>query len=580
MIPESRSNVNVNFIVTRAQFQGGNAVIGSPTDTAGESANQAGKIAHLLLIGSICLVLYLAGNGQISLWDRDEPRYAQAAREMLQSGNFIVPTFNAEPRFHKPVLIYWLMAMGYSLFGDNEFGARFCSAVAGTITCLLTYRLGTRLGGRAVGLAAGLMLAVSPLMIVESKLATTDAVLTATLLGAMSCVWDLHVEGFSWSRSLGLWTLLGIAVLTKGPIGLGTIATALLTWFLLSRQAAVLRRMNWAAGLAVFAAVVLPWGIAVYRATGGEFYREAISGHVLAHALTPMEHHGGFPGYYLVMAMTGLFPWSLGLPLAVRGVRQWARQDGAGSFLLGWMIGPLLLLELMRTKLPHYYLPAFPAWAVLFARGLVGSYALGERLAGSRRGLLRVAGLATVCVVAACSLATLAVGWGPRELLGPAILVAVLLGVGTIVAAVLFLRARDFAGWATLVSTWGALGLVTFGWLAPRAEVCRVARVAAQELRARATEGMPAVLHNFREPSLVFYLGGPVPIVPSTTELVRLVREHGPVLTLLQAEEPTKLQNQPAIHVEICQRIEPRKIGPRPAKAIVVARLSRSRIRE
>ena len=364
------------------------------------------------------------------------------------------------------------------------------------------------------------------------------------------------------------------------PIGLATIVTALLTWFLLSRQCAVLRRMNWAVGLVVLAAVVLPWGIAVYRATGGEFYREAIRGHVLAHALTPMEHHSGFPGYYVVMAMIGLFPWSLGLPLAFRGVRQWARQDSAGSFLLGWMIGPLLMLELMRTKLPHYYLPAFPAWALLFARGLVHYYASGERLTGSRRGLLRVAGLATSCVVTAFSLAALAVRWGPRELLGSTILVAVLLGVGTIVAAALFLRSQDLAGWAALVSTWGVLGLVTFGWLAPRAEVCRVSRMAAQELRARATEQTPAVLYAFREPSLVFYLGRPVPIIPSTEDLARFVRERGPVFTLLQEEEPTNLRKHPAINVEICQRIEPRTIGPSPARAIVVARLSPSASRE
>src|SRR5204863_5670451 len=139
------------------------------------------RLREAALIGLLALTLNLAGNGRVSLWDRDEPRYAGCTREMRQSGDWIRPTFNAEPRYNKPVLIYWLMLAGTALGGDNPFGARLVSAMAGAGTCLLVWALGRRMFGRRVGLIAGLMAATAPILVVESKLATTDATLAFLL---------------------------------------------------------------------------------------------------------------------------------------------------------------------------------------------------------------------------------------------------------------------------------------------------------------------------------------------------------------------------------------------------------------
>src|SRR4051794_3856991 len=145
-------------------------------------------------IAALALTLNLAGNGRTSLWDRDEPRYAGCTREMRARGDWIHPTFNGEPRYHKPILIYWLMRGGVALGGDNAFGARLVSAVAGAGTCLVVLRLGRRmLGARAATLAA-LMLATSPIMVAESKLATTDATLTLLLVGSQACLWELGLR--------------------------------------------------------------------------------------------------------------------------------------------------------------------------------------------------------------------------------------------------------------------------------------------------------------------------------------------------------------------------------------------------
>ncbi len=538
--------------------------------------SSSGRRGDLLLVASTCLVLYLAGNGRISLWDRDEPRYAEAAREMLVRHDFVVPMFNGEPRYHKPIMIYWVMAAGYALFGQGEFGARFFSAIAGTVTCLLTYRLGTRMGGRSVGLAAALMLAVAPLMMIESKLATPDALLMATLLGAFSCLWELASSGFSWRWSLGFWALLGLALLIKGPVGLGVLATALAVWLVLGRQWTLLRRMNWIAGMAVMLGVVLPWGVAVFWATGGEFYREAIGKHVIGRSLEAMDNHRGFPGYYLVATLLGLFPWSLALPLALRGVRgRLLRDAGSSSFLVGWMMGPMLLLELVRTKLPHYYLPAYPAWAILIARGLVAFHAEGNRLVRCRWGVLRIFGMMAGCGGAALAAAGFVLIAGPRPLVAPAVVLAGVLALGTLLAGCLLLRARDRAGWTALLAAWGGLGLGVSLWLLPAANACRVEQRAARSLLACAAGREAIVLHMFREPSLIFYLGRPVPILTAEESLRRFVRDHGPALTLLHADELTRLAQHPALRVEVCARVDGVEISQTETTSIAIVRLSR-----
>mgnify|MGYP002626658642 CR=1 FL=1 len=133
-------------------------------------------LASPVLIVLASLTINLIGNDRIPLWDRDEPRFATATREMSERGDWIVPTFNGELRPDKPILIYWLMGAAYELFGEGTFAARFFSGIAGAAACLVTFYLGSAMFCRTTGLLAAWMLALSPMLIVESKLATVDAV--------------------------------------------------------------------------------------------------------------------------------------------------------------------------------------------------------------------------------------------------------------------------------------------------------------------------------------------------------------------------------------------------------------------
>jgi 4-amino-4-deoxy-L-arabinose transferase-like glycosyltransferase len=567
-----------------------------------------GRRRDYALVVVMCLVLYLAGNSSIAVWDRDEAWYAETAREMVQSGDYIVPRFNGEPRYRKPVLIYWLIAAAYHLWGDGEFAARFCSGLAGTVTCLITYRLGTRMYDRRVGLAAALMLAVAPFMVVESKLATTDAVLTATLAGAFMCVWELTdrfktstrhaagshpspliavasprgdrgwIEGCGSSRgslrwALGFWFLVGVSLLTKGPFGPAFLAMAIITWLVFSRQWSVLREFRWLPGLALAAAVVLPWGVAIHVATAGEFFRVALGEQAFGHALRPMNDHRGFPGFYVAVALGGLLPWTMLLPLAFSGVRRWIRDDAPGSFLAGWIVGPLILLELMRTKLPQYYLPAFPAWSLLLARGLIAFHAAGTSLIEAT-GVRRTSSAISVLSLVATSVAVaFAFRRLPVEVRVPTMASVLVLGLGAIVTAFLIHRTRDRLAWSSAVATSWSFGLVVAAWLTPSAAALRVARASAEVLREQTASDAPVVLFSYREPSLVYYLGRPVPTFGSVKELLPFLNEHGTAFTLLRDADIEKLRKAPDIVVERRDRIEARSILGLCAPAVTLARL-------
>ncbi|MDE2508619.1 MAG: glycosyltransferase family 39 protein, partial [Planctomycetota bacterium] len=153
---------------------------------AGGSRARLLRAAAPLLVVAVALTLNLAGNARTGLWDRDEPRFAAAVREMRARGDWLLPTFNGAPRYHKPILVYWIMRAAYEVGGDNPFGARLTSACAGTLACLTLWALGRRMFDARVGLTAALMLASAPIVVAESKLATTDALL---MLWVVLAIW-------------------------------------------------------------------------------------------------------------------------------------------------------------------------------------------------------------------------------------------------------------------------------------------------------------------------------------------------------------------------------------------------------
>jgi 4-amino-4-deoxy-L-arabinose transferase-like glycosyltransferase len=345
-------------------------------------------------------VIFLTNLGRPKLWDEDEPRNAACAREMLERGDWVVPTFNYELRPQKPVFLYWLMMASYSTFGVNEFAARLPSALLAIGTTLVTFHLGLRLFGARVGFLGGLMMASCLMFGVAGRAATPDSCLIFfTSLSLLGFVWKgsgFGVQGsgalrLSWSGCLAIYAPMGLAVMAKGPVGLVLPLAAIGLFLLLVDRGTGDPAGSWPAALKtiairfirtawsmrpltalmVVAVIAGPWYVLVGLRTEGEWLRAFLGTENLSRFRGAMEGHGGPIVYYVGAVLIGFFPWSIVLPAAVWfAVRDALRvTDRNPSYLLlvcwaGVWIG---VFSLAGTKLPSYVLPAYPAVALMSA---------------------------------------------------------------------------------------------------------------------------------------------------------------------------------------------------------------------
>ena len=346
------------------------------------------RLGHYLLLLAATAALTLPNLGTPSLWDIDEGLNAEAAREMLESGNFIKPTFNFELRAAKPALLYWLQVASYRVFSVSEFAARMPSVLCAMLTVILTYELGRRMFSPTTGLLAGLVLASAVEFCTLAHAATPDSLLLACTMLTFFLFWrGAEGGGRGWFVPTGF--AAGLAVLAKGPVGVALPGLVIGTYFLWSRQFRRLwdRRLVW--GGLVFACVALPWYVLVAVETRAEFLREFLGNQNLHRFLSPMENHRGPVFYHLAGLFVFFAPWCifLGATLwyafravqspraAARGLEREASPPPAENrepyrFLLAWFLCYLIFFSLAATKLPNYVLPLYPALAVLTARFL------------------------------------------------------------------------------------------------------------------------------------------------------------------------------------------------------------------
>jgi 4-amino-4-deoxy-L-arabinose transferase-like glycosyltransferase len=501
---------------------------------------------------TVCLLafcLHLFGNDRASLWDRDEPRYAGCTREMRASGDWLNPHFNAEPRYHKPVLIYWLMSGAMGIAGESAFGARLVSVLMGTATCVAVWGLGRRLFSERVGLWAGMMAATTPLLVYNAKSATTDATLTFFIVMTMWALWELH-QRVSWRWSLVFWLGLSLATLTKGPVGVCFVVLAGIVSWLWSGLRAGWSRLSWKWGPALYVLLTAPWFIAIGVISQGRFYDVAMGRHVIERMTSPMETHGGFPGFYVILSMGLLFPWSAFVPGGFLAAWRERRAMPAVGFLAGWVVGPLIMLELIRTKLIHYYLPAVPAIVLLAAWWV-------DRVAASDLNIRRwpLGRLATVMVglvgigIVAVLVGVAWVGGGPVRL--PSLVMAVVAGGGCLWALERLLMGATWAAVKGLAATWGVVLALAGGWLLPAVEPYRLTQKVARVLRAeeRAT-GAAAWLGDFKPPGIVWEMGRPIPVIDKPAEFVESLERGGPVVTVLMEPGYAQLAKDPRLEIE------------------------------
>jgi 4-amino-4-deoxy-L-arabinose transferase-like glycosyltransferase len=342
-----------------------------------------GRAGHCCLLLLVSFVLCLANLGGPSLWDIDEGKNAEAAREMLESDSWVLPTFNFEPRYEKPVLLYWLQAAAYQVFGINEFAARLPSALSGILVVLLAYELGRSLFDPVTGLLGGLILASSTATCLAARFANPDALLCACTLATLLIFWRGHRgDSRNWFIAAGVTT--GIGMLAKGPVALALPGAVIVLFLLWSGRLKSLWDWRILLGLVAFLVTALPWYIWIAIDSRGKFLTSFFLKENVGRYLHSMESHGGPFFYYLAVLLAGLTPWSVFLGVAAwfgsgkRGQEAPSVGDrDAYRFLWCWIGLYLVFFSLAGTKLPNYILPAYAPAALLLARFLE-RWRLGE----------------------------------------------------------------------------------------------------------------------------------------------------------------------------------------------------------
>ncbi len=476
----------------------------------------------------LCAALYLPGIGALPAFDRDEARYMQASRQMMETGDLVRIRFQDEARNKKPAGIYWLQSAATAVVSDaaatERWPYRIPSLLGATAAVLLLFALACLFCERRTAFLAAALLASSMLVVSEAHMAKTDAVLLATVMAAMYGLARAFVRvrgGLPRDIASGLWFWVGIGtgLLIKGPITPLVAGLALAGLYLTGRQPGLFRALRPAIGIPLALAIAAPWFVAIVFADQ-DFIRDAAGRDFFAKILSAQESHGFPPGFYLLLMTATFAPGSLFVWTAL--VASWRRRrEDAIRFSLLWLIPFWIVLELVPTKLPHYVLPLYPALALLTALGAEAAEAgLVERL---RHWLTRLVYLIWFALIVGFAVGATLLG----PLTGSAFQWA---GIAAIAAAVIFGLIALVRAWrgeirrALLVAAL-ATPLVmapVFGSLLPRAEAIWASRAAARLVEASIPTGQPApplAATGYREPSLVFALGTdlrfdePVPLV-------------------------------------------------------------------
>src|SRR3954449_6275521 len=341
------------------------------------TASHARAVAFLILIS---LAAFLPGFFNIPPVDRDEARFAQATKQMIESGDYIDIRFQDEVRYKKPVGIYWLQAgvvraaeaLGVPQARSTIWLYRIPSLLGAIGAVLLTYWTALALVSRRGAFLAGLMIATCVLLNVEARLAKTDAMLLmccVAALGVMARAYLFQSTGrdIPWSHALLLWTALAGGILLKGPLILMVVGLAALALAIADRSAGWLMRLRPMVGVLWVLLLVLPWFVAIMGRAGDSFLQESVGQDLFAKIFKGKETHGAPPGYYLLLFWVTFWPAA---PLAaVAAPAVWRhRGEPPMRFLLAWLVPCWIVFELVVTKLPHYVLPLYPAVAILIAR--------------------------------------------------------------------------------------------------------------------------------------------------------------------------------------------------------------------
>jgi 4-amino-4-deoxy-L-arabinose transferase-like glycosyltransferase len=431
---------------------------------------------RLLVCATLAAILYLPALGRPALWEPDEGRYAEIAREMVVTHDYVTPRDNWVRYFEKPPLVYWAETLSIKVLGANELAVRLPAALASVAEVAVTAALGEAMFGAAVGLAAAMVLGLSPLVFSFARFATLDPALALFITAALGAFWAAaRAPGFDGAvgRRWFLWSaaMAAFGTLTKGPVALVLTGAVGLAWLLGERRAREIARMPWLGAIAIYTAIAAPWFVLAAR-RNPEFLRFFFIHEHVERYLENVEHGWG-PYFFVVVVIAGMWPWIFFVPMGVRELMRrrrggdeadeaetpGRRPDARASlcFLLWWFAIILVFFSIPRAKLGSYILPGLAPLAI------VAGYALCRlpRLEASR--LRRIFGALALLNLAATAAIAIARGYFASQtwslLLGDALAATAALTVSSLVCLVLAWSGRHAAAAVGALSLGVLIGL-------------------------------------------------------------------------------------------------------------------------
>ena len=508
-------------------------------------ANWLGGRQLKWLLLTMLVIGILAGHQTLGVMDRDEARFAQASKQMVQTGDIITPRYQDELRAKKPAGIYWLQSFSARIVGDGDIAAYRVPSLLGLIaTLIMTYQLAGRFFPAApaeVKLLSAGFLGSGLLILAEAHLAKTDSVLLFLCLWQQAALYRLYCLRHETGQRgpwLQFWVAMGLAILIKGPIAPALAGTTILGLIAFDRTVIWLKKLRAVRGLVILSVICLPWAMAVQFATDGAFLGIAIGGDFLPKLASGQESHGAPPGIYLLVLGLLFFPASLFLG--------WLSRLGWGAlkadsirFLVSWIAGYWIMIELIPTKLPHYILPVLPAFTLLLAAAMIAPHKSGKsRQVWAENILAILAAVAGVVLIGV-------LGWGASKLGGitggSAFVFASIAGLIMVWVLVQYFRLRTMKTGKErhqkllyLLAAGGLVNLVAIGGV-----VANLDRLHMSDQLARAVASLDAppqimAIAGYHEPSAVFTLGTELLLVDGT-EAALLLAEAVDALVIVEA---------------------------------------------
>jgi 4-amino-4-deoxy-L-arabinose transferase-like glycosyltransferase len=340
---------------------------------------------HLSLLAVYCIVIYFIGLGSYGLIDRSDAYYSEGAREMLESGKFLIPKLNYLTFYDKPILMYWFEILSYSILGVNEFAARFSTAFFASFLVFATYLWGTKVSTELTGLRAAFILGTSPMFIALAKQSLVDMTFSAFLVLSLYLIMDKLSGASRWIGAAGYFCL-ALAVLAKGPLAIVLCGAAVGSYVLATCKNRsgffeYLRKLDPLVGILILLVVAAPWYVVAAIETNG-FWTDIffIKGN-LSRVNGSVGHSHPQLWFYLPVLAYGFFPWILLLPESIYRSISLVRKNwkvklpaiperSVQIFLWCWFFGMLAVISVPKAKLQTYILPMLPPLSLLVSVAL------------------------------------------------------------------------------------------------------------------------------------------------------------------------------------------------------------------